>query len=128
MSDAAIADRIGSGAGAAAGQGKVPVPRTDDVTERIRANPKYHELRRKRNAFGWSLAAAMMVVYYGYIALIAFNKPFLSQPIGNGVTTLGVPIGMAVIVFTIVITGLYVRRANGEFDALTRAILEDASK
>jgi uncharacterized membrane protein (DUF485 family) len=107
---------------------QVVPPQRGDVTERIRANPKYQELRRKRNTFGWSLTLAMMVVYYGYIALIAFNKPFLSQPIGSGVTTIGVPIGMAVIVFTVVITGLYVRRANSEFDALTRAILEQEVK
>jgi len=94
-----------------------------DITERIRRNPKYLELRRKRNTFGWTLTLCMFVVYYGYIALIAFNKEFLSQPIGAGVTTIGVPIGMGVIVFTILITGLYVRRANSEFDALTREIL-----
>lgn len=110
------------------GRAKTPAtpgaPRsTSDVTERIRANPKYHELKRKRNAFGWLLTICMFVVYYGYIALIAFNKEFLSQPIGAGVTTIGVPIGMGVIVFTILITGLYVRRANSEFDALTREIL-----
>jgi uncharacterized membrane protein (DUF485 family) len=70
----------------------------------------------------------MMVVYYGYIALIAFNKPFLAQPIGAGVTTLGIPIGMGVIVFTVVITAIYVRRANSEFDALTTEILKDAAK
>jgi len=98
------------------------------VTERIRANPKYQELRRKRNSFGWALTLVMLVVYYGYISLIAFNKPFLSQPVGSGVTTIGIPIGMAVIIFTIVITGIYVRRANGEFDALTRAILEEEVK
>ena len=103
-------------------------PRLDDVTARIRANPKYQELRRKRNGFGWALTLAMMVVYYGYIALIAWNKPFLSQPIGSGVTTLGVPIGMGVIVFTVLITGYYVRRANSEFDALTRAILQEEVK
>ena len=97
---------------------------TKDVTERIRANPKYHELRRKRNTFGWLLTFCMFVVYYGYIALIAFNKEFLSLPLGSGVTTIGVPIGMGVIVFTIVITGIYVRRANSEFDELTRQILE----
>ncbi len=123
MTDAAIAQRIRTGP-----TGQVQAPRPDDVTERIQANPKYQELRRKRNSFGWSLAVAMMVVYYGYIALIAFNKPFLSQPIGGGVTTLGIPIGMGVIVFTILITAYYVRRANGEFDALTRAILEEAVK
>ncbi len=101
---------------------------TDPIVAKIEANPKYHELRRKRNAFGWALTIVMMVVYYGYIALIAFNKPFLAQPIGSGVTSLGIPIGMGVIIFTIVITGIYVRRANGEYDRLTAEILKEASK
>ena len=101
---------------------------SNDVVARIRANPKYQELRRKRSSFGWWLTLLMMVVYYGYIALIAWNKPFLAQPLGAGVTTLGVPIGMGVIIFTIIITGIYVRRANGEFDQLTRDILEDVAK
>ena len=100
----------------------------DTVEARIRANPKYQELKRKRSSFGWWLTLLMMVVYYGYIALIAWNKPFLAQPLGAGVTTLGVPIGMGVIVFTIIITGIYVRRANGEYDRLTREILEDVAK
>jgi uncharacterized membrane protein (DUF485 family) len=97
---------------------------TDPVVARIQANPKYRELKSKRNSFGWTLAILMLVVYYGYIALIAFNKPFLATPLGAGVTTLGVPLGMGVIVFTIVITGIYVRRANSEFDALTKQILD----
>lgn len=101
---------------------------SDPVVEKIQTNPKYLELRKKRSSFGWLLTLLMMVVYYGYIALIAFNKPFLAQPIGSGVTTLGIPIGMGVIVFTIMITGIYVRRANSEFDALTTEILKDASK
>jgi uncharacterized membrane protein (DUF485 family) len=101
---------------------------TDPAVARIEANPKYHELRRKRGTFGWTLTALMMIVYYGYIALIAFNKPFLSQPIGSGVTTIGIPIGLGVIVFTILITGLYVRRANSEYDRLTAEILKDAAK
>ena len=101
---------------------------SDPVVDKIQKNPKYQELRKKRSSFGWLLTLLMMVVYSGYIALIAFNKPFLAQPVGAGVTTLGIPIGMGVIVFTIVITGIYVRRANGEFDQLTKDILKDASK
>ena len=101
---------------------------TDKVVARILANPKYQELKRKRTSFGWWLTLVMMVVYYGYIALIAWDKPFLGQPLGAGVTSLGIPIGMGVIIFTIIITGIYVRRANGEFDQLTREILEDVSK
>ncbi len=100
----------------------------DPVVTKIQNHPKYLELRSKRNTLGVTLTILMLVVYYGYIALIAFDKSFLAQPIGAGVTSLGIPIGMGVIIFTIVITGLYVRRANGEFDALTAEILKDASK
>ena len=101
---------------------------TDPVVARIQANPKYRELKSKRNSFGWTLAILMLVVYYGYIALIAFDKPFLAKPLGAGVTTLGIPLGMGVIIFTIIITGIYVRRANTEFDELTRQILAEEVK
>jgi uncharacterized membrane protein (DUF485 family) len=101
---------------------------SDPVIEKIKSHPKYAQLKNKRNRFGWTLSILMLVVYYGYIALIAFDKAFLAQPIGAGVTTLGIPLGMGVIVFTIVITGIYVSRANSEYDALTKDILEDATK
>jgi uncharacterized membrane protein (DUF485 family) len=100
----------------------------DPVVAKVQANPKYLELRSKRNRIGWFLAALMMVVYYGYIALIAFDKEFLARPIGNGVTTIGIPLGIGVILFTIVITGIYVRRANSEFDRLTAEILREATR
>ena len=101
---------------------------SDPMVERIQRNPKYQQLKRTRSRYGWTLAILMLVVYYGYIGLIAFDKEFLAKPMGAGVTTIGIPIGMAVIVFTILITGLYVRRANGEFDRLTREIIEEATK
>lgn len=98
---------------------------TDSVVDRIQQNASYKELKRKRTRFGWFLTALMMLVYYGYIALIAFNKAFLSQPLGTGVATIGIPIGFGVIVFTIIITGIYVNRANTEYDALTQRILKE---
>jgi uncharacterized membrane protein (DUF485 family) len=100
----------------------------DPIVEKIQSHPKYLELKSKRNSLGWMLTIMMMVVYYGYIALIAFDKPFLAQRIGAGVMSLGVPIGLGVIIFTVVITAIYVRRANSEFDDLTAAILKDVSK
>ena len=101
---------------------------SDPMVERIQRNPKYQQLKRTRSRYGWTLAILMLIVYYGYIGLIAFDKEFLAKPMGAGVTTIGIPIGMAVIVFSIVITGLYVRRANGEFDRLTREIIEEATE
>ena len=100
----------------------------DPVVDKIQKHPKYLELQKKRGSFGWALTWVMMIVYYGYIALIAFNKPFLSQRLGDGVMTVGVPLGMGVIVFTVLITAIYVRRANSEYDDLTAAILKDVSK
>ncbi len=100
----------------------------DPLVERIERNPKYQQLKATRTRLGWWLTILMLIVYYGYIGLIAFDKALLAKPIGAGVTTLGIPLGMAVIVFTVAITGIYVRRANKEFDALTRDILKDATK
>jgi uncharacterized membrane protein (DUF485 family) len=99
-----------------------------DTASRIASNPKYQELKAKRSSFGWWLTLAMMIVYYGFILLVAFNKPFLAQKLGTGVTTLGMPIGFAVIVFTVVITAIYVRRANSEFDALADQVTREALK
>ncbi len=93
-----------------------------DLVKRISAHPKYQELKAKRTSYGWWLTLAMMVVYYGFILLVAFNKPFLATKLGAGVMTVGMPIGLGVIVFTIVITAIYVNRANGEFDTLAEQV------
>ena len=100
----------------------------DDLITRVTSNPKYQELKAKRSSFGWTLTWAMMIVYYGFIMLVAFNKEFLSQKLGAGVMTIGVPIGFGVIVFTVIITAIYVRRANSEYDDLTAAITKAVLK
>ena len=94
----------------------------------VAENPKYKELIAKRTRFGWILTVIMLVVYYGYVSLIAFDKSFLARPIGDGVMSLGIPIGFGVIVVSIILTGVYVVRANGEFDRLTREIIEEAGQ
>jgi uncharacterized membrane protein (DUF485 family) len=100
----------------------------DALVTRIVNDPRYIELKRKRTRFGWCLTLSMMVVYYGFIVLVAFDKELLFKRLGAGVTTLGMPIGLAVIVFTIVITAIYVRRANSEYDALTEQIAQGVNK
>ncbi len=94
--------------------------------EHIRNNPKFQELVSKRRAFAWLLSAVMLAIYFGFILLIAYGKTFLGQSLSGGVTTVGFPIGVGVILSAIVLTGIYVRRANTEFDELNRQILEEA--
>ncbi|MDC8759915.1 DUF485 domain-containing protein [Janthinobacterium fluminis] len=94
----------------------------DDMVQKIKADHGYQKLVATRSRFGWTLTWMMMAVYYGFILLIAFNKEFLSTRIGAGVMTWGMPLGLFVIIFTVLVTGFYVRRANSEFDELTAAI------
>ena len=94
---------------------------------RIEANPKYQELRHTRNRLGWIFTILMLLAYYGFIGLIAFDKEFLARPIGNGVSTIGIPIALGLMVFTVVLTGIYVRIANRKFDRLTKEVLEETA-
>lgn len=96
------------------------------LTDRIERDPNYQTLKARRSRFGWMLTLAMLVVYYGFILLIAFRKDLLSVRIGEGVMTWGIPLGFGVIIFTILITGVYVRRANSEFDDLTEKVKRGA--
>ena len=98
------------------------------VAEKISNNPKYQKLVGTRAAYAWVLTIAMLAVYYGFIAIIAFDKELFAKKIGEGVTTLGIPVGIGVILFTIVITGLYVRRANTEFDTMTQELVDEVTK
>ncbi|SAL26241.1 membrane protein [Caballeronia terrestris] len=99
----------------------------EDLVRKIKSNPRYHELVNKRSKLGWTLTAAVLVVYYGYVLLIAFDKELLAKKLGSGVMTLGIPLGLFVIVFTVVITGLYVRHANNTYDDLTDKIKREAA-
>jgi len=94
----------------------------EDIVQRVKADPNYQELKSSRSRFGWTLTWAMMIVYYGFTLLVAFNKEFMGTRIGDSVITWGIPLGLFVILFTVLITGIYVRRANSRYDALSDAI------
>jgi uncharacterized membrane protein (DUF485 family) len=97
------------------------------ASSKIANNPKFHELVHKRAAFAWTLTALILILYFGFIFLIAYGKAFLGTPLFEGsVTTIGFPIGVGVILAAILLTAIYVRRANGEFDDLNRQIIEES--
>jgi len=98
---------------------------TKEEVERIKNNPKYQELTSKRSGFAWKLSAIMLLVYYAFILTIAFSPETLGTKIGDGVMTIGIPIGVAIIFISFILAGVYVNRANGEFDTLTQEIKDD---
>ena len=97
----------------------------DELVERIESNPKYKELVSKRNGLGIKLGIFVIVMFYAYILVIAFNKELLATKIGDGVTTIAFPIALAILVLSFITTLIYVRKANNEFEDLTNEIKKD---
>lgn len=87
----------------------------------ILESEKFRSLVRKRVSVSLTLTAVMLLVYFGFILLIAFNKEFLAAKIGEHVT-LGLPIGIGVIVFAWLLTGVYTRWANTSYDSKVREL------
>ena len=101
----------------------------DEIAARVEANPKYHQLLSVRRGFSILMTILVMLVYYGYILLIAFDKEWLGTKLGAGMTTsIGIPLGVGVIVVTIILTNIYVRRANTRFDDMNAQIIKEASR
>ena len=98
----------------------------DQIVKRIQNNPKYAELVRRRSTLGWSLSALMLLIYVGFILTIAYAPKLLGIPLGTGVMTVGIPVGLFVILSAFVLTGIYVAMANSAYDTLIRQIVEEA--
>lgn len=97
-----------------------------NIVDKVKSNPKYAELVRSRSTLGWILSILVMLVYYGFILVIAFDKALLAQPLHAGtVITVGIPVGVSVIVLSFLLTGVYVWRANSKFDELTKQIKQE---
>ena len=97
--------------------------------ERMRVNPKFQELVRKRGSFAWTLAAIVLVLFYGFFLLVAFSPALLGQKIAEGsMWPIGYTIELCLFVFFWLTTVVYVRRANGEFDDLTQQLIKEAQK
>lgn len=100
----------------------------DELVDRIENNPKYKELIAKKNSFSIKLGVFVLVMFYAYILVIAFNKEVLATKIGDGLITVAFPIALAILVISFITTLIYVKRANGEFEDLTNEIKADVKE
>ena len=102
---------------------------SSEMYEHMRNNPKFVKLVTKRGRFAWTLAFIVLGMFYGFVLLVAFRPALLGRPIWQGsMVTIGVAFELFMFIFFWVLTAVYVRRANREFDALTKDIIADASK
>ena len=101
----------------------------DSIQVKIRANPKFAELVGKRTRFAIILSLVVLVPYYSFMLLVSLQPQIFAAKISEGsVITIGWPIAALIVVCGWLLTGVYVNRANGEFDRLTTEVLKEASK
>lgn len=96
-------------------------------THEMLESPEFKQLVRGKWTISIILTLLLFVVYYGYIVLIATDKAFLAQKIGQ-YTTLGIPFGVGVIVAAWLLTAIYVVWANRVHDVEVKRLVEDLQK
>ena len=102
---------------------------TQEQVLEIKNNPHYQKLVSTRSKFAWTLTVTILVVYYAFILFIAFSPETLGAKVNpDAMMTLGIPVGIAIIIFAFALTGIYVKRANSEFDGLLANLKDDIEK
>lgn len=95
-----------------------------DHVQAVLDNPTFQRLVKKKRNLSWTLSIILLITYFGFISLVAVAPDFMHQSLNGGVTTIGIPIGISVILLAFVLCGIYVWRANGEFDRLTQEVVQ----
>lgn len=93
----------------------------ENIKELVR-NEQFQKLARHKAIISWGLSLLVLVAYFGFILTLGFKPEFLAQPYMPGETmTWGIPTGMVIIGFSILLTGLYTWYANTVLDRETKA-------
>lgn len=88
----------------------------------ILEDPDFKALYGKRMSIAWTLTVLELMLFYGFVYLVSYNKPFLATKMSGSVTTIGIPIAVATIFFSWVLTGIYVFWANSTYDGLVKKV------
>ena len=100
-----------------------------NIQARIRSNPRFAELVGKRTRFAIILSLVVLVPYYTFMFFVSTQpQMFATKVAEGGILTVGWPIAALIIIGGWLLTGVYISRANGEFDAITQEILKEAGK
>ncbi|MBD3767979.1 MAG: DUF485 domain-containing protein [Gammaproteobacteria bacterium] len=95
------------------------------TVDKIQQMEAFQKLTKARSSYNWTMAIIMMAVYFAFILFIAFNPSALATKVATeSVISIGILGGFGLIVFSFILTGIYVRRANSEFDGLSNKVKE----
>jgi uncharacterized membrane protein (DUF485 family) len=101
---------------------------TPQDLDRIRQHPDFIQLVRRKQRLTWSLTLAMLVIYYGFVLLVAFAPGVLGQPLNGGVTSVGMLVGVVIVILSFALTGIYVQRTNKALDPLNDKLKQECGQ
>ena len=98
---------------------------SSDHIAKLIANPKYQALVSKRNGINNTFFIIMLVIYAGFILLVAFANQLMGQPIGNMTMSVGVALGTLVLICASVLIIIYTIICNKVMDPALKEVLKE---
>jgi len=97
-----------------------------DIYDKIKADDEFQTLVKQRRKFSLILTSIVLVIYFSFILTLAYAPSFFATALYEGsVTSIGIPVGICIIIIAFVLTGVYVRKANTDFDATLNRLKDD---
>ena len=99
-----------------------------NIAQQVLNNPKFQKMAKTKRMYCWSFSILMFVIYVIYILYIGASPESFGVPVAAGkTTTVGIYVGLFVILFAISITGIYVRQANGPLEEITQEVVREVT-
>lgn len=106
--------------------GNSPTGLSDAHVQQVLNNPDFINMARKKSSLSRLFTIITILMYFIYMVTLGINPELFATPVSAGsTTTWGIYLGLGVILVSILLTGIYVHKANGEFDVLTQKVVQD---
>lgn len=98
----------------------------NNIAQQVLNNPKFQKMAKTKRMYCWGFSILMFVIYVIFIMYIGSSPETFGTPVAAGkTTTVGIYVGLFVILFAIAITGIYVRQANGPLEDITQEVVRE---
>lgn len=106
--------------------GNSSVGLSDANVQQVLNNPDFINMARKKASLSRLFTIITILMYFAYMITLGVNPELFATPVSSGsTTTWGIYLGLGVILVSILLTGIYVHKANGEFDVMTQKVVQD---
>lgn len=97
-----------------------------ELAKKVLSHPKFQQMEKQKAVLGWSFSAVMFFVYVAFIWTIGTSPQTLGARIhSDSIMTVGIYVGVAMIIFAFIITLFYVWLANGKYETMTQDVVKE---